>query len=113
MKLGCNAPARDRRDRLRTLPRRQLLGAPAPQQEAGDASLFRRQLETTRGIERQNADLSHDGFQGSTAQGFLQRPAHLRIAPGGNQDQSAQIEAEGGKARCIEIRILRHPGDPA
>jgi hypothetical protein len=112
MWLGRDAPARDRRDRLRALLLRQLLGAPAAQQEAGDAGLLCRQLQAARGIERENADLRHRCSQGPAAQGFLQRPAHLRIAPHGNQDQPAQIEPEGGEAGGIEIALLRHPGDP-
>ncbi len=63
-------------------------------------------------VRRENADLRHRRGQGPAAQGFLQRPAHLRIAPRGNQDQPAQIEPEGGEAGGIEIALLRHPGDP-
>lgn len=113
MRLGRDAPARDRRDRLRALLLRQLLGAPAPQQEAGDAGLLRRQLQAARGVERESANLRHRRRQGAAAQGFLQRPAHLRIAPRGNQDQPAQIEPERGEAGGIEIALLRHPGDPS
>jgi hypothetical protein len=113
VKLGRDTPARGRSDRLRALPLRQFLGPPAPQQETGNTGLLRRQLQATRGMERQHADLSDDGAQGSAAQGFFQRPAHFRIAPGGDQDQPAQIEAEGGKAGRIKIGILCHPGDPA
>jgi hypothetical protein len=113
MRLGGDTPARDRRDRLRALLLRQFLGAPAPQQETGDAGLLRRQLQAARGVEGKRADLRHRRGQGPAAQGFLERPAHLRIAPRGNQDQPAQIEPEGGKAGGIEIVLLRDPGDPS
>lgn len=113
MRLGCNAPARDGRDRLRALLLRQLLGAPASQQETGDAGLLRSQLQAARGVEGERADLRHRRGQGPAAQGFLERPAHLRIPPRGNQDQPAQIEPEGGKAGGIEIVLLRDPGDPS
>ena len=113
MKQGRNAPARDRRDRLRALSLRQLLGAPAPQQETGNAGLLRRQLQAARGVERQHADLSDDCAQGPAPQGFFQRPAHFRIAPGRDQDQPAQIKAEGGEAGRVKIGILRYPGDPS
>lgn len=110
--MRSDAPARDRRDRLRALLLRQLLGAPAPQQEAGNAGLLRRQLQAARGVERENADLRHHCRQGPAAQGFLQRPAHLRIAPRGHQDQPAQVEPEGGKAGGVKVVLLRHPDDP-
>ena len=113
MKLGRDAPARDRGDRLRALPLRQFPGAPAPQQETGNAGLLRRQLQAARGMKRQHADFSHHRAQGPAAQGFLQRPAHFRITPGGDQDQPAQIKAEGGQAGRIKIGILCHPGDPS
>lgn len=113
MRLGCHAPARDRRDRLRALLLGQFPRPPAPQQEAGNAGLLRRQLQTTRGIERQNPNFSDNRAQGPAAQGFLERPAHFRIAPGGNEDQPPQIKPEGGKARRIEIGILRNPGGPS
>ena len=113
MKQGRNAPARDRRDRLRALPLRQFLGAPASQQETGDAGLLRCQLQAARGVERQHADLSDDRAQGPAPQGFFQRPAHFRIAPGRDQDQPAQIKAEGGEAGRVKIGILRYPDDPS
>ena len=112
MRLGRDAPARDRCDRLRALLLRQLLSAPTPQQEAGNAGLLRRQLQAARGVERESADLCHRRCKTPTAHGFLQRPAHFRIAPCGHQDQPAQIEAETGEAGGIEIALLRHPGDP-
>jgi hypothetical protein len=112
IRLGRDAPARDRRDRLRALLLRQLLGAPAPQQEAGDAGLLRRQLQAARSVEGENADLRHHRRQGPAAQGFLERPAHLRVPPCRNQDQPAQIEPESGEAGGIEIALLGHPGYP-
>lgn len=113
MNLRRNAPARDCRDRLCALSVGQVFRAPAPQQEAGDACLFRRQLQTARGIEGEKADFSGDGAQGPAVQRLFQRPAHLRIAPGGDQHQPAQVKAEGGKTRSVEIGCLRNPGDPA
>lgn len=113
LRLGRDAPARHRRDRLRALLLRQLLGAPAPQQEAGNVGLLRRQLQAARGAERENADLRHHRRQGAAAQGFLERPAHLRIAPRRDQDQPAQVEPKGGKAGSVEIVLLCHPDDPA
>ena len=113
MRLGRDAPARDGRDRLRALLLRQFLGAPAPQQETGNTGLLRRQLQAARGVEGERADLRHRRGQGTAAQGFLERPAHLRIAPRGNQDQPAQIEPEGGEAGGIEIALLRDPGNPS
>jgi hypothetical protein len=75
--------------------------------------LLRRQLQAARGVEGERADLRHRRGQRPAAQGFLERPAHLRIAPRGNQDQPAQIEPEGGEAGGIEIVLLRNPGDPS
>jgi len=109
---GRDAPACRCRDRLRALLLRRLPRPPAAQQETGDAPLLCRQLQAARGVERQRSDLSHHCAQGSTAQGFLEGPAHLPIAPGGNEQQPPQIEAVRGKAGCIEVVILGDPGDP-
>lgn len=113
MYLRRNPPARGRCNRLRALLLRQIFRAPATQQETRDACLFRSQLQTTRGIEGERADFSGDGAQRPAAQRLFQCPAHLRIAPGGNQHQPAQVKAEGGKTRGIEIGRLRNPGNPA
>ena len=47
------------------------------------------------------------------AQGLFQRPADLRIAPGGDQHQMPQVQAKGRQAGGIEIGILGDPGRPA
>jgi hypothetical protein len=112
-RLGRNAPTRDCRDRLRTLLLGRFPRPPTPQQEAGNARLFRRQLEAARGIHCQSANLSDNCAQGTAAQSLLEGPAHFRITAGGDEDQPPQIKAEGGKTRRIEIGILCDPGDPS
>ncbi len=108
-----DAPARRRGDRLCPLLRGQFAGAPAPQQEAGDAGLLRRQLQAPCRRQRDRADLADDGGGGAAAQGLLQRPADLRVALGADQDQAPQVEAESGQAGGVEVFILGHPNDPA
>lgn len=113
MRLGRNAPTRDCRDRLRALLLRRFPRPPTPQQEAGNACLFRRQLQAARGVHCQDTDLRNDRAEGSAAQRLLECPAHFRITPGGDEDQPSQIEAEGSKTRRIEIGVLCDPGDPS
>lgn len=108
-----DAPARRRGDRLRAVPRGQVPGAPAAQQEAGNAGLLRRQLQAPARRQCHSAEFADAGADGAAAQRFLQRPAHLRVAPGGDQDQPSQIDTVRGEAGGVEIVILGHPQHPA
>lgn len=111
---GGNAPARHRgAGLLRQAP--QLTGpAVAADEQGGDAAFLGRQLQTPALREVERADLAHHGDEACragrlAAQGFLDRPERIGIAPHVEQQQAGWIETGGGKGARIEIAPPRHP----
>jgi len=70
---------------------------------------FGGKLQAATGGQVDIIDLGHNGGEAGSAQGFLEGPQAILLAPGPGDGQAVMIETEGGEARRIKLLFRGNP----